>query len=111
MEGFKCKQCGNCCIRLPDAYCHTVNNKQIEKWKKEGREDILEWVVKTGVKIYDVWVSPTTGEDVNRCPWLRKLPGKEKYICRIQKTKPVICKDYPWSKEIAIKDGCKGFEE
>ena len=28
-------------------------------------------------------LAPVTGDDVKRCPWLRKLPDQDKYICRI----------------------------
>ena len=51
--------------------------------------------------VYDIWISPVTGEDVQRCPWLRKLPNKEKYICRIHDVKPEHCRAYPKSKKHA----------
>jgi Fe-S-cluster containining protein len=60
---------------------------------------------------FDIWISPVTGEDVQRCPWLRKLPNQEKYICRIHDVKPEHCRAYPRSKEHALKTGCRGFED
>jgi Fe-S-cluster containining protein len=59
--------------------------------------------------MYDIWLHPETGEDVSRCPWLRKLPWQKMYICRIQDIKPEICRDYPVSKEGAEETGCPGF--
>ena len=59
--------------------------------------------------VYDIWISPKTGDDVARCPWLRKLPGKEKYACRIHDVKPVHCREYPRSREHAAETGCKEF--
>lgn len=55
-------------------------------------------------------ISPTTRDDVSRCPWLRKLPGKNKYLCRIQDMKPEHCREYPLSREHAEETNCPGFE-
>jgi len=83
-------------------------------WEMEGRHDILDWVdpipIGKGHYVYDIWVSPKTGDDVDRCPWLRKLPNKDKYVCRIQDVKPEHCRNYPRSKEHANKTGCKGIK-
>lgn len=80
----------------------------------EGRYDILEWVnsIYLGEDhyIHDIWISPKTGDDVERCPWLRKLPKQDKYICRIHDVKPEHCRNYPKSREHAEKTGCRGFE-
>ena len=74
----------------------------------------MEWVDPISVGedqfVYDIWISPRTEDDVARCPWLRKLPGKEKYICRIHDVKPVHCRRYPQSREHAEETGCKGLE-
>jgi Fe-S-cluster containining protein len=103
MEKFRCIQCGHCCLEL-DAYSTTAHEEDILKWQKEGRWDILEYVVAG-----DLWISPRTDRDVNRCPWLRKLPNKNRYICRIHDTKPKHCREYPKSKKHALRTGCKGF--
>ena len=112
---FKCKQCGNCCLNLRDAFETCASEDDIQRWEKEGRDDILAWVdpIPLGEEhfVYDIWISPTTGDDVPRCPWLRKLPKKNKYICRIHDTKPVHCREYPRSRKHAENTGCKGFEE
>ncbi len=113
--GFKCKQCGRCCINLRDAFETCATEEDVQRWEKEGREDILAWVdpIPLGEEhfVYDIWISPTTGDDVPRCPWLRKLPKKNKYICRIHDVKPVHCREYPRSRKHAEKTGCRGFEE
>jgi len=91
-----------------------VHPEDIELWEKEWRDDILAWVVNVSTEdfpIWDVWIRPTTGEDVVRCPWLRKLPNKNKYICRIHDVKPKHCREYPKSRKHAEETGCKGFEE
>ena len=111
---FKCIQCGNCCINLSDAFQTSVTHDDIAMWEREGRLDILEWVypipLGEGYYIYDIWINPKTGDDVYRCPWLRKLPNQDKYICRIHDLKPEHCRQYPKSRKHAEETGCKGFE-
>ena len=60
--------------------------------------------------VYDIWISPRTGDDVSRCPWLRKVPGSDKYTCRIHDVKPDRCRQYPLSRRHAEETGCKGFD-
>ncbi len=108
MEKFKCLKCGHCCLNLSDAYQTSVPDSDVKRWKREQRFDILERV-DTFVGINDIWISPKTGEAVSRCPWLRKLPKKSKYICRIHETKPEHCRNFPKSKRHALDNGCKGF--
>jgi hypothetical protein len=113
-ENFKCIQCGNCCLNLSDAFGTCAADGDVRRWELEGRSDILSWVdpipVGEDQYVYDIWISPETGDDVARCPWMRKLPEKEKYISRIHDTKPQHCRDYPRSRRHAEKTGCRGFE-
>ena len=93
---------------------HGCTIEDVAMWEREGRFDILEWVhpitLGEGHYIYDIWISPKTGDDVWRCPWLRKLPRQDKYICRIHDVKPEHCRKYPKSKKHAAETGCGGFE-
>ena len=41
---FKCKQCGNCCLNLRDAFETCASEEDFQRWKKERRDDILTWV-------------------------------------------------------------------
>jgi Fe-S-cluster containining protein len=112
-QGFVCEQCGNCCINLSDAYQHSVNKSDIDMWKENDRDNILAWVdpIDLGNEnfVYDGWKNPGTHDDVRRCPWLRKLPGKDKYICKIHDVKPAVCREYPKSESHAKKTGCSVF--
>ncbi len=100
-------------MNLNDAYQTSVSAEDVELWEREGRDDILDWVspieIAEGEYVYDVWLNPKTGDDVVRCPWLRKIPNKNEYICRIDEVKPKYCRDYPKSKKHARETGCKGF--
>ena len=113
MEKFHCAQCGNCCLDLSGAIQTTVNIADINRWRSEERGDILQWVViydfAGETAVGDIWISPNTGEDATRCPWLRKVPKQEKYKCLIHDTKPAHCRNYPKSKRHALATGCKGF--
>jgi Fe-S-cluster containining protein len=113
-KDFNCKQCGNCCLNLSGAIDVCATEEDIRLWEENDRADILEWVdaIPMGEDhyVYDIWISPRTGDDVTRCPWLRKLPNKDKYICRIQDIKPEHCRKYPLSKKHAKDTGCLGFE-
>ncbi len=59
-SGFKCKQCGNCCINLGDAFSTCATEEDIDLWEEEGRNDILEWVgfIPLGDEyVYDLWIN------------------------------------------------------
>lgn len=104
MEKFKCKQCGNCCLNLPDAYCTRVTPEDYQRWEKERRKNIIKYI-----QYGELWYSPKTGIELDRCPWLRKKPNKNKYQCLIHTTKPTHCQLYPLYKKHALITGCKGF--
>jgi len=111
-EHFQCKRCGNCCLNLNDAYEGDGWDEDYERWKAEKRLDILDKisVIEVGgsVVAIDLWMGPD-GDFVERCPWLRKLPGKQEYKCRINDTKPGVCREYPLSAHHAVETGCQGF--
>jgi Fe-S-cluster containining protein len=101
-KGFKCKQCGNCCKNLYDAFSNCVSDEDIAMWQSAGMHDILEWInpIQVGdTFIYDIWINPVTHDDVKRCPWLRKLPNQQKYTCRIHDLKPEHCRAYPRTRK------------
>ena len=108
MEKFNCKQCGHCCMNLSDAYCNCVLDEDVDRWELEGRYDILKFVDQSSF-CNDIWINQETGEELGRCPWLKRLPNKQ-YICRIHDTKPAHCRNYPHSKRHALTNGCKGFD-
>ncbi len=113
LKSFKCKQCGQCCLNLLDAFTTCATDADFQMWEREGRYDILEWVdtIQLGDHcIHDIWISPVTHDDVKRCPWLRKLPNQDKYVCRIHDMKPEHCRNYPKSREHALETGCPGFD-
>lgn len=57
-----------------------------------------------------IWIDPDTGKQLKRCPWLKQLPGEEKYICDIYFDRPDDCKHYPVTIEQMVKDECEMLE-
>ena len=37
MEKFRCSQCGNCCLKLHDAYCTSADMEDVRRWRNEKR--------------------------------------------------------------------------
>jgi Fe-S-cluster containining protein len=100
---FECQQCGQCCLKHGN--CLRASKEDIEIWVRAGRTDILQWVGPNG----DLWIKSSTGKKFWRCPFLRKVSGKNKYICKIYNARPEACRDYPANKKQALKDGCSGL--
>ena len=111
-DEFQCQLCGKCCLEY--AYNLQVTEEDMCRWEEEGRRDILQWVSRIGVGEYlalDFPIHPETGDEVDRCPFLRKLPRKDVYICRIHDTKPDACRRFPLSREKAERIGCPGLKD
>jgi Fe-S-cluster containining protein len=119
--GFECQQCGKCCEWGGSSL--SASEEDLERWERENRQDILDYIsyitveicpicekgvltedkkcVKCGVeaerKIFcmDLWFDYSTGRELERCPFLRKVRNKDEYRCRINDTKPQRCKVFP----------------
>jgi Fe-S-cluster containining protein len=102
-----CTQCGKCCLKYDGG-----------DWLGSATEaDRLGWLIYepkvlnyVDDRLHDLWISPVTGEKMQRCPWLRNLPGQEKYTCRIHDARPEVCRDYPIDIEQMIHLDCKMLE-
>ena len=99
-----CNQCGKCCINYSDGGL-SASASEIKSWDM-FRPDIYRYV-------HDgrIWMKPDTGEQLDRCPWLRKRPDEDKYTCDIYYDRPDDCKFYPVTIEQMIKDDCEMLEE
>ena len=57
-----------------------------------------------------IWVDPDTGQAIERCPWLRKDPQKERYTCDIYLDRPEDCRHYPTNIDEMLRDECEMIE-
>ena len=99
----ECNQCGKCCENYSDDGL-SASEDEIEYWEI-FRPHIFSFV--SGGKI---WIDPSTGTQIKRCPWLRQLPNQGKYVCDIYYDRPDDCKHYPVTIEQMIKDECEMLE-
>lgn len=106
-----CNGCGKCCFKygatqIPEAY-----DTDLENWRA-FRPDLLNYI---GSELApDLWFHPVTGREFDerdRCPWLRKRPGRDQYRCRIYSVRPEPCAGYPVDVDQMIRDGCEMLEE
>ncbi len=98
-----CNQCGKCCTNYGGGNL-SVTAREIDWWETHSPE------IASYVSDGKIWVSPVTGKTMERCPWLRKLPRQNKYICRIYYNRPDDCKHYPVDIEQMVKDDCEMLE-
>ena len=102
-----CNQCGKCCLKYGGSGFGTASVEDLDVWQ-EQKPEVLEYVYSFSMP--DLWVSPVTGNEMSRCPWLRKYPKREAYYCRIDDVRPGVCRNYPVSIEQMKKDGCEMLE-
>jgi len=100
-----CTRCGKCCTNENYMMTLTASAKDVARWRREGRDDILRYVAQVGLGFYDLWVDD--GVELARCPFLRKDRGAATYRCRIHETRPETCRRYPVSYEQMVADECE----
>jgi Fe-S-cluster containining protein len=99
-----CNQCGKCCKNYSDGGL-SATASEIEFWEI-FRPDIYRYVSDG-----KIWMSPDTGKQIKRCPWLQQLPGQDKYICDIYYDRPDECRHYPVTIDQMVIDECEMLEE
>lgn len=106
-----CHQCGECCTKYSNGSgLGSVDEAQISEW-----ENNIPHVIKyLGIfpdygsgRFGDMWLSPVTGEELERCPFLRKVRNKPIYKCTIYKYRPYVCRNYPVDIDQMKKDKCR----
>ena len=100
-----CNQCGKCCLKYGgNALFATA--QEIEMW------ELFHPHIYQYVKNNDIWFSPDTGQQLNRCPFLEveQTHGKDKYSCSIYLNRPEDCRHYPTNISEMIRDECEMIE-
>ena len=98
-----CNQCGKCCIKYSNGGL-SASQSEIELW------EIFKPEIYQYVSNGEIWFDPKTGKQIERCPWLRKIPNQEKYTCDIYDDRPEDCRFYPTSIEEMERDECEMLE-
>jgi Fe-S-cluster containining protein len=89
--GSPCTNCGKCCTNRSFMGSMSATIEDVERWGREGRDDILAY--EDGG---DLWIKD--GEELYRCPFVRKVRGQNRYLYTIYETRPQVCRDYtPWA--------------
>lgn len=92
-----CTQCGRCCTYDRFMLSLQATAEDVQRWIEEGRDDILQYcdMITSPVTGADLWISPRTGNEMPRCPFVRKRRNLPIYDCRIYETRPEVCREYP----------------
>lgn len=98
-----CNQCGKCCTKYSDGGL-SVTSEEVDFWEV-FRPEIYRYISDE-----KIWMDPTTGKQLTRCPWLQKIPDQEKYSCAIYYDRPDDCKLYPVTIEQMVDDDCEMIE-
>jgi len=98
-----CNQCGKCCIKYSNGGL-SVSARQVDYWLNY-RPEIYKYVNNGSI-----WMHPDTGKQIELCPWLRKVPGQNKYSCDIYFDRPDDCKFYPSTIDEMVQDDCEMIE-
>lgn len=103
-----CNQCGKCCIKYGNGGL-SASASEIEFWEI-FRPNIYRYVSDG-----KIWMSPDTGQQLERCPWLSEVSAQDKsdkvkYTCDIYYDRPDDCKHYPVKIEQMVADECEMIE-
>ena len=99
----ECDQCGKCCENYGNGGL-SASASEIEFWEA-FRPEIFSYVSNG-----NNWMDPNTGKRLERCPWLRQMPGQKKYTCDIYHDRPDDCKHYPVTISQMLNDDCEMLE-
>lgn len=98
-----CNQCGKCCINYSDGGL-SATDSEIDYW------EVFRPAIFKYVKAGKIWISPDSGKQLKRCPWLRQELSQTKYTCDIYHDRPDDCRHYPVTIEQMTADECETIE-
>ena len=99
-----CNQCGRCCTKYSNGGLSATSD-EIEYWQT-FRPTIAKFAA-----FGEIWIDPSTGQQFEICPWLRKAVDAELYTCDIYHDRPDDCRVYPTSVDQMILDDCEMIEQ
>jgi len=104
----ECNACGKCCQKYSDGGL-SASKREIEIWEIE-QPHIFKYV-----RQGNIWMDPVSGQQIEVCPWLKKVPAKPpstrvQYHCDIYEHRPDDCRFYPSTLSEMILDECEMIE-
>lgn len=103
----ECNSCGKCCIKYSNGGL-SATQFEIEYWEV-FRPDVAKYVDDG-----KIWIDPSTGKNIELCPWLTVISDEGadqlRVSCDIYHDRPDDCKIYPVTIAEMIKDGCEMLE-
>ena len=99
----ECNSCGKCCIKYSNGGL-SASEIELEYWEV-FRPDISRYV-----RDGNIWMNPDSGEQIERCPWLREVANSKIQTCDIYHDRPDDCRFYPVTISEMIKDECEMLE-
>ena len=100
-----CTACGKCCTQAHYMRSLPASADDVARWRREEREDILEYLDVVGIELYELWFKD--GEPLQDCPFVKKKRGKNIYQCAIYETRPEVCRKYPVKARQMVELGCE----
>ena len=105
---FECKRCGDCCKKV-NTFAFVLYEEELKVWEGSwvesnyGYYPALAFVARMG-DTADLFFHPVTGDELFRCPFLRKDRNKDTYKCLLHgtKLKPKVCVNYG----VTVKANC-----
>lgn len=108
---FECKRCGDCCKKGVSSF--GLDEEDLKVWRKHkypvnsnyGFHMPMAFVEPFPyVDCADLFFHPVTGDELFRCPFLRKERNKDTYKCLLHgtKLKPTVCVNYG----VTVKADC-----
>ena len=98
-----CNQCGKCCIKYGGSGL-SISAEEISSL------EIFNPQVREYVHQGEIWFDPISGEPLQHCPWLVKLPNQPIYQCKIYLDRPSDCRYYPTTVSEMVRDECEMIE-
>ena len=99
-----CNACGKCCIKYGHGQL-SASDDDLQMWRS-FRPDISEYVYQG-----NIWYDPNSKTVAEICPWLRKAPDSNRYLCDIYLDRPEDCRNYPMTISDMVKDDCEMLQE
>ncbi len=104
----ECNSCGKCCTKYGGNGL-AVSDEEIASW------EVFNPDIRDYVRQGEVWFNPSTGKQLEHCPWLKKADSTEvnkqtAYHCRIYNERPNDCRYYPVTVTEMVRDECEMIE-